>query len=345
MSISKTPYGVTQTGEAVDCYTFKNARGSSLGVITYGAAITSFKTADKHGKFADIVLGFDTLAEYEEKSPYFGCIVGRYANRIDSGKFELEGQTYSLALNDGDNHLHGGDKGFDKVVWRAELEGDSLVLRYTSPDGEEGYPGQLELRVSYTLTEANELRIDYWAQCDKTTIVNLTNHSYFNLAATGTILSHDLMINADSFIPISKQLIPTGEIRDVAATPFDFRTPHRIGTRIDEADAQLQAGLGYDHCWVLNKEAAELALAARVQEASSGRCLTVYTTHPGLQFYAGNMLDTFTARGGQQVSKRSALCLETQDFPDAVNQPSFPSTVLRPGDTYEHTTLFAFSTD
>jgi aldose 1-epimerase len=297
-----------------------------------------------------VVLGFDTLAEYVDHNPFFGCLVGRYGNRIANARFTLEGVEYVLAQNDGQNHLHGGNKGFDKRLWASEaretIQGPALALHYTSSDGEEGYPGMLSVAVLYTLTNDHALQIDYKATTDKATVVNLTNHSYFNLSA-GTaddILDHEMQLHADRFTPIDDTLIPTGELRPVAGTPLDFCTPTPIGARINADDEQIVLGGGYDHNWVVNGQAGKLRPAARVYEPTSGRVMEVLTTEPGVQFYAGNMMPpSMPGKGGRTYVRRGGLCLETQHYPDSPNQPAFPSTVLRPGETYQTTTIYRFS--
>lgn len=349
MDIVRQPFGQTNDQQAVDCYTLTNDHGITTQIMTYGGVIMSLRTPDRTGAVSDIVLGFDTLADYQARSPFFGCITGRYANRIANGKFVLDGTTYLLATNNGPNHLHGGLRGFDKVVWRAETaqtaDEVTLHLRYRSQDGEEGYPGQLDVTVSYTLTNQNELRLDYRATTDKPTILNLTNHTYFNLAGQGKILDHVLMIDADRFTPVNANLIPTGELASVTGTPLDFRTPTAIGARIGQADEQLRFGGGYDHNWVLNRAEQGLRHVVTVTEPGCGRCLDMATTQPGVQCYTGNMMpDTLVGRGGQLYTKRTGFCLETQHFPDSPNQPHFPSTVLRPGEQYHETTVFTFST-
>jgi len=350
MNITKQPFGTMPDGTPVDLYTLTNDNGMEVKITNYGGAVVSLVVPDQHGHLDDIVLGFATLAEYLEKSPYFGCITGRYANRIAQGKFTLNGVKYTLAQNDGNNHLHGGSKGFDKMVWAATEvpngDGVGLQLSYTSPDGEENYPGTLSVGVTYTLTNADELKIDYTAATDQDTVVNLTNHSYFNLAGAGSgdILGHALLLNADRFTPIDNSAIPLGELRSVAGTPFDFRQMTEIGARIEQDDEQLKCGQGYDHNWVLGNTAGALILAARVEEATSGRAMEVYTTEPGIQFYSGNFLDGLTGKEGKIYPYRSGLCLETQHYPDSPNQPDFPSTVLRPGQTYQTTTIYKFST-
>lgn len=348
MKIEKQPFGQTKDGQAVDLFTLTNDHTITTQIMTYGGTIVTLRTPDRNGVFGDIVLGFDTLADYQARSPFFGCITGRYANRIANGKFQLDGVTYTLATNNGPNHLHGGLRGFDKVVWQAETtqSGDevALHLRYVSGDGEENYPGTLTATVSYTLTNRNELRIDYRATTDKPTILNLTNHTYFNLAGQGKILDHLMTIDADRFTPVTAALIPTGDLPSVAGTPFDFRTPTPIGARIGQEHEQLRYGSGYDHNWVLNRPEQGLRSVITVTEPTSGRRLDVATSQPGVQFYTGNMMpDALPGKGGQVYTKRSGFCLETQHFPDSPNQPHFPTTVLRPGEQYHETTVFAFS--
>ena len=350
MNIHKKFYGAVQSGTPVDLYTLTNDHGVEVKITNYGGIVVSVRTPDRNGKFDDIVLGFDTLEEYLGPHPFFGVLVGRYANRIAHGKFTLKGKEYALAKNVDENHLHGGVKGFDKVVWEAESasvsDEVSLRLTYLSKDGEEGYPGNLTAEVVYTLTNDNELRIDYAATTDQTTVLNLTNHSYFNLAGQGDNLNHVMMINADRFTPIDGTLIPTGELRSVEGTPLDFRQPTPIGARIEQEDDQLRFGGGYDHNWVINGTPGELRLAARVTEPSTGRVLEVHTTQPGMQFYSGNMMpETITGRGGQVYPWRGALCLETQHFPDSPNQPNFPSTVLEPGERFHEVTVFKFGAE
>jgi aldose 1-epimerase len=346
--IQKQPFGKTADGQAVDLYTLTNANGLEAKIITYGGIVVSLKVPDRNGKLGDVVLGYDRLEGYLKDNAYLGCIVGRYANRIAKGRFTLNGRQYQLAQNNGENHLHGGVGGFDKVVWKAKpvqsKDGPSLSLNYLSKDGEEGYPGNLSVTVVYTLTNKNELKIAYSATTDKDTIVNLTHHSYFNLAGSGSVLNHHLMINADRFTPVDQTLIPTGEIRSVKGTPMDFTAPAVIGARIEQQDEQLKFGRGYDHNWVLNKNGDGLTLAARVYEPESGRVMEVYTTEPGLQFYSGNFLDSsITGKSKQVYQKRFGFCLETQHFPDSPNKPEFPSTVLKPGQKYATTTVYRFS--
>jgi aldose 1-epimerase len=348
---TRTSFGRTAQGEPVELFSL--SRGGVEATLTpYGATIVSLTVPDRAGRRADVVLGFDALEGYLGEHPFFGSIVGRYANRIRGGRFTLGGVEYTLARNDGENHLHGGVRSFGKVLWNArELatpSGPGLELSYLSPDGEEGYPGELATRVTYSVTEAGELRIDYEASSSKDTIVNLSGHSYFNLAGQGDgdILAHELWIDADRFTPVGPGLIPTGELRKVDGTPFDFRTPLAIGARIGDADPQLVLGKGYDHNFVLNGTAGELRRAARVRDPRTGRVLELLTTEPGLQFYSGNFLDgTLRGKGGRQYPRRSGLCLEPQRFPDSPNQPGFPSAVLKRGERYRSTTVYRFGTD
>jgi aldose 1-epimerase len=304
---------------------------------------------DRNGTLGDVVLGYDTLAEYQKETPYFGALIGRYGNRIARGKFTLDGKQYTLATNNYPNALHGGVKGFDKVVWEPSViagpQGTELKLTYLSKDGEEGYPGNLSVTVVYTLTEDNALKVEYTATTDKDTVVNLTQHSYFNLAGKGTILDHAVMIPADKYTPVDSTLIPTGQLAPVQGTPFDFRTPTAIGARINDDNEQLKFGKGYDHNWVVNKPMGQLGLMARVTEPTTGRVLEVSSTEPGLQFYTGNFLDgTLKGKGGWVYQFRSAFCMEPQHFPDSPNQPQFPSVVLKPGQTYYNTIVYKFST-
>ena len=353
MNIKKSSFGQTKDGTPVQLFTLTNDNGLIAKVTNYGGIITELWVPDRDGKLADVVLGFDAISEYEEKSPYFGCIVGRYANRIAAGKFTLDGVAYDkLAINNGPNHLHGGIKGFDKQVWDSKTfqtaDTVGLILSYLSKDGEEGYPGNLTVTVGYTLTNKNELFIDYGAITDKPTVINLTNHSYFNLAghAAGTdaALAHEMMINADAFTPVADaNSIPTGEIRPVEGSPMDFTAPTPIGDRIDGPCDQLKFGNGYDHNWVLNKQEKGPSLAARVVEPTSGRVMEVLTSEPGVQFYSANFLDGFTGKDGATYPARSAFCLETQHYPDSPNKPEFPTTTLRPGKTFGSTTIFKFS--
>ena len=349
-SIRRSTFGKMPDGQTIQLYTLTNRQGMQVAVTNYGARVVSIRVPDRNGKVADVVLGFDDLQGYLGANPYFGAIVGRYANRIAKARFTLDGVEYKLAANNGPNSLHGGLKGFDKRVWTAReisKPHPSLELTYLSKDGEEGYPGNLQVKVVYSLSDDNELKIDYSATTDKDTVLNLSNHSYFNLAGqgNGNILKQVLMINADRFTPVDATLIPTGELRKVAGTPFDFRIPTAIGARINQHDQQLEYGKGYDHNFVLNRKSSGLVLAARATDPESGRVLDVLTTQPGLQFYTGNFLDgTIRGRGGKVYGHRSAFCLETQHFPDSPNHPSFPSTELKPGQTYHEVTVFKFST-
>ncbi|MEP7373173.1 MAG: aldose epimerase family protein [Chitinophagaceae bacterium] len=342
-SIGEEPFGVYQ-GETITKYTLTNAGGMQVGIINYGGTITDIVTPDKAGNKGNVVLGFDSLSGYLQKgNPYFGALIGRYGNRIANGKFTLDGKQYTLAGNDHGNSLHGGLKGYDKVVWKAEkLAGDSsLELTYTSKDGEEGYPGTLSVKVVYTLTGANELKIDYTATTDKATPVNLTNHAYYNLSAgkDSTILGQNLMINADKFTEVNDKLIPTGKLPEVKGGPMDFTSEKMIGKDIEQVKG------GYDHNWVLNRKGNDLEKAAEVYDPASGRSMEVWTTEPGLQFYTGNFLDgtLSNTRGGAKYVKHAALCLETQHYPDSPNQPAFPTTILKPGETYRQTTIYKFS--
>jgi aldose 1-epimerase len=340
-------FGKTPALDVVDLYTLKNAKGAEATVSTYGGVVVSLKMPDRSGAMGDIVLGFDDFNGYLTPPPYFGAIIGRYGNRIGHAHFKLDGVEYKLAKNDGDNTLHGGTRGFDKVLWKATPQGtNALQLTYLSKDGEEGFPGNLTATVVYTLTDNNELKIDYTATTDKDTVVNLTNHSYFNLAGEGSgdILGHMVMIDADRFTPVDKGLIPTGKLQAAAGTPLDFRTPHAIGERINSKDPQLVYGIGYDENFVLNHPGDLTAVAARVTDPKSGRVMEVLTTEPGPQFYTGNHLDgTLKGKSGHVYPKNSAFCMETQHYPDSPNKPSFPSTELKPGETYHTTTIYRFS--
>ena len=348
--ISKESFGKTADGESVDLYTLTNRNGMQAKITNYGGIVTTLTAPDRNNKYVDVVLGFNDLDSYLKGHPYFGALIGRYGNRIAKGRFTLNGVEYKLAVNNGENHLHGGIKGFDKVVWTAKpmetKTGASLSLSYLSKDGEEGYPGNLRVNVVYTLTNNNELRIDYSANTDKDTVTNLTHHSYFNRAGEGSgdILSHILTLNANQFTPTDQGSIPTGELRAVQGTPFDFLKPTKIGERIDGTDQQLVFGSGYDHNWVLNGRAGVLRQAATVYEPTSGRVMQVWTTEPGIQFYTANFLDgTLTGKSGKIYQKRNALCLETQHYPDSPNKPKFPTTTLRKGATYKSTTIYRFS--
>ncbi len=348
--IEKFPFGKTGGGTPVDQFKLSNSKGIEIAIINYGGIITSIRTPDKSGKFADIALGFASLEGYLGSHPYFGALIGRYGNRIAKGEFKLNGQTYKLAKNNNGNSLHGGEKGFDKAVWsvkdvRNEAAEQSLTLAYRSVDGEEGYPGNLDVTVRYSLNDKGELKIEYSAVTDKPTVANLTNHTYFNLAGEGEgdILGHVLMVNADRYTPVDAGLIPAGELAPVEGTPFDFRKPTAIGARIEAGHPQLKAGGGYDHNYVLNRGGDGLSLAARVVEPGSGRTLEVETTEPGVQFYCGNFLDgTLKGKSGRAYGKRSGFCLETQHYPDSPNQPTFPSTVLEPGRELKSVTVYRF---
>ncbi len=345
-------FGQLSDGREAKLFQLASPSGMVMEVTNYGGIITKLTAPDRDGTFEDVVLGFDTLEEYLVNEPYFGAIIGRYGNRIAGGSFSIDGETYTLAQNNGENHLHGGIKGFDKVLWEAEpfSMGNEygLVLTYESPDGEEGYPGNLSVKVTYLLTADMRLIVSYQAQTDKATPVNLTQHSYFNLAGpdSDSILDHELMLAADHFTPVDAGLIPTGEIRPVADTPFDFTVATPIGARIDQDDEQLVNGLGYDHNWVLRDMGSSITLAARVREPGSGRVMEVLTEEPGIQFYSGNFLDgSITGKGGNVYEYRSGFALETQHFPDSPNQSAFPSTVIVPGEQYQTRTIFAFMTD
>lgn len=336
-------------GQPVKLFALTNDSGAEVGIIEYGGIVVSLKVPDRDGNLGDVVLGFDDLESYVADTPYFGAITGRYANRIAKGQFEIDGTAYELPVNNGPNSLHGGIKGFDKVVWKGTPaeSGDSVEFTYVSADGEEGYPGKLDAKVTYTWTDANELRIEYAAETDKPTVVNLTNHSYFNLRDGGasTILDHDIMISADHYTPVDATSIPTGEIASVEGTPLDFRQAMAIGARIEEENEQLGFGAGYDHNYVVSRESPGLALAATVHDAATGRTMDVLTEEPGVQFYSGNFLDGHhIGKGGVAYGHRSGLCLETQHYPDSPNQPDFPSTVLRPGATFSTATVYKFYT-
>ena len=348
MIIEKEIFGKTSDGMLIDLYSLINSNRMEVKITNYGGIVVSIKVPDRNGRMDDVVLGYDQLDGYLENTPYFGAIIGRYGNRIAKGRFSLGGVEYTLAQNNGENHLHGGIKGFDKVVWKVkEIHNNDevgLELQYTSKDGEEGYPGNLTVTVIYMLTQNDELKIEYTAVTIKETIVNLTNHAYFNLRGSGDILGHELMIRGDYFTPVDAGLIPTGELRPVEGTPMDFNQSTVIGARIDLKDDQLIFGLGYDHNWVLKNQDGSLALAARVLEPSTGRILEVYTTEPGIQFYSGNFLDgSISGKGGEIYHKRYGFCLETQHYPDSPNKPQFPSVVLKPGQTYTQTTIYKFS--
>jgi len=352
LEVKKESFGKTGDGRPVDLYTLTNSHGLELRAMTYGGIIVSLRVPDKNGKLGDIVLGHETLEGYIPNTPYFGVIVGRYANRIANAAFILDGVKYALAKNDGPNSLHGGIKGFNQQIWEGKefknAKGVGVAFSYLSKDGEEGYPGNLKVKVSYTLTNENQLVVDYQATTDKATPLNLSQHSYFNLAGEGNgdILGHHLMLNADRFTPVDKTLIPTGELRPVKGTPKDFTKPTAIGARISDDYEQLVVGRGYDHNWVINRKDDSLTLAAKVHEPTSGRIMEVFTTQPGVQFYSGNFLDgTITGKQGHVYKHRYGLCLETQHYPDSPNHPEFPSSILRPGQTFKSQTVFKFSTE
>ncbi len=351
MTIERAEFGAVAEGRTAEVFALVNDAGCVLRATDYGGIITGIVVPDRDGNAADVTLGFDSLAAYERDNPFFGALVGRYGNRIAGGRFRLDGEEYQLARNDGENHLHGGRRGFDKVLWQAEPaetpDGPALDLRYVSDDGEEGYPGELAVHVRYTWGNDHALRIDYTATTTRPTIVNLTQHAYFHLAGAGSgdVLDHELQVHASRFTPVDATLIPTGELRGVEGTPMDFRTPRRIGERIDADDEQLRLGGGYDHNFVIDGEPGELRPAARVVEATAGRTMEVLTTEPGVQLYTGNFLDgSLTGKGGAPYGRRSGFCLETQHYPDSPNKPQFPSTVLRPGETYRTTTVYRFAT-
>jgi aldose 1-epimerase len=349
--VTTSIFGKLQDGRDVRKFTIVNASGASLQAIEYGATITSLCVPDRNGKIQDVVLGYDSLQGYADGTFYFGAIVGRYGNRIGKGQFQLDGNKYQLAINNGENHLHGGNIGFNKVLWSGEILENapepSVQFQYVSRDGEEGYPGTVTLKVTYTLTDKNELRIHYEGTTDKPTILNPTQHSYFNLTGdpTQTILDHTLMIDANSITPVDKGLIPTGILLDVAGTPMDFRNATAIGLRINEPNEQLQFGQGYDHNWALRGNSGQVRKAAELYDPKSGRLMTILTDQPGLQFYSGNFLDgTAKGKNGISYNLRTGLCLETQAFPDTPNKPSFPQVTLRPGQVYHQTTIYQFST-
>lgn len=348
MTITKSDFGKTPDGKTVEKYTMKNANGMTLDVITYGGIITSWTAPNKDGQYENIVLGYDNLEQYIENNPYFGAIIGRFGNRIANGKFSIDGTTYELETNDGANHLHGGIKGFDKVVWTAEADeaAGTLTLTYVSKDMEGGYPGELTSVVTYTLTADDALEVDYKATTDKKTIVNLTQHSYFNLSAdfSRTILDHELTIDADNYLPVDAGLIPTGELTKVEGTPFDFKTAKTVGQDIKTKDEQLARGKGYDHCWVLNEQG-KMSVVSTVYHPTSGRFLEISSNEPAIQFYCGNFLDgTLPMPNGGTYGHRTGFCLETQHYPDSPNQADFPSVILEPGEEYTSKTIFKFST-
>lgn len=347
--ITTQPFGRMRDGAEASLFTLQGSGPLRVAITDFGGAIVSLWVPDRGGELADVVLGYDSLAGYRAGKSFFGGIIGRFGNRIRDGRFTLDGIEYSLPRNNGPHHLHGGPNGFDRLLWKATTsEGPALTLRRTSPDGEEGYPGNLRVEVTYSLGGADTLRIEYRAETDKPTPVNLTNHAYFNLAGhdSGSILDHELMLPASRTTVVDAGLIPTGEIADVAGTPFDFREPRRVGDRIEAADEQLQFGPGYDHNFILDRDGDRLALAARIRDPRSGRVMEVLTTEPAIQFYAGNFLDgSEIGKGGHAYQRRTGFCLETQHFPDSPNQPSFPSTILRPGEVYRSTTLYRFTAE
>jgi aldose 1-epimerase len=347
-SPGKRLFGKLNNGKEVYMYTLKNKNGMTAEITNYGATVVSLFVPDKNGKFADVILGYDSLQSYENGTSYFGAIVGRYGNRIGKGRFTLEGKTYQLTINNGENHLHGGTIGFNKKLWGTDsFDGHSLKMTLVSPDGDQGYPGALTLTVTYTLGDNNELKIDYFATTDKSTILNPTNHCYFNLTGNpeNTILSHVLMINADKYTPINSEFITTGEISNVAGTPMDFRSPTPIGQRINDNFTQLKNGNGYDHNWVLNDYNGKVREAATVYDPSSGRELDVLTDQPGIQFYSGNFLDgSEIGKSGVHYQHRTGMCLETQHFPDSPNKKNFPTVELKPGEKFNSTTIYRFTT-
>jgi len=347
-TLTHSHFGQLPDGTPVELYTLRNSRGMEAQIMNYGGIVTSLKVPDKSGKLDDVVLGYDTLDAYLKSTPYFGALIGRYGNRIAKGQFSLDGATYTLATNNGVNALHGGLKGFDKAVWTARplptANGPSLILTYVSRNGEEGYPGNLLVTAVYSVTEDNALKVEFTATTDRKTVVNLTHHSYFNLRGSGDVLGHIVTIPADRFTPVDSGLIPTGELRPVAGTPFDFTMPSAIGARIGQTqDEQIMLGKGYDHNWVLNKRGSELSLAARVHEPLTGRTMEVWTTEPATQFYTGNFLDgTLVGKGGWVYQQRNGFCFEPQHYPDSPNHPAFPSTELKPGDIYSNTIIYKF---
>ncbi|QOY89324.1 aldose epimerase family protein [Paludibaculum fermentans] len=346
-AVTTQEFGKTEKGEVVNLYTLRNRNGVEIAIINYGARVVTLKTPDARGRLADIALGFDSLKGYEGPNPYFGAIVGRYGNRIAKGKFTLDGKEYTLAKNNGENSLHGGLVGFDRVIWSGKTEESNgvqkAIFSYTSKDGEEGYPGTLNVTVTYSLGNNDDVQIDYHATTDKATVLNVTNHTYFNLAGQGNgdILNQVMQLNADRFTPVDAGLIPTGELKDVTGTPFDFRKPTVIGSRIGDKDEQLTLGKGYDHNYVLNRSGSGLVMAAKAVDPPSGRALEVWTTEPAVQFYTGNFLDgTVVGKNANNYAQRTGFCLETQHYPDSPNHPDFPTTVLKPGEEYKTTTVW-----
>lgn len=348
-TITKRDFGTTAGGTSVELFTLHNSCGMEASISTYGGIVTTLTAPGRSGEYSDVVLGYDSLDKYLENSPYFGALIGRYGNRIANGRFKLDGGNYILARNDGENSLHGGLRGFDKVVWQVEsfgktARGPTLILSYLSKDGEEGYPGNLDVVAAYTLTDDDELWVNLEATTDRVTIVNLTHHLYFNLRCRDDILGHQLQINASRYTPVTAALIPTGELRDVAGTPFDFRKARRIGEQIDCSDEQIGLAHGYDHNWVIDVAPGVLSRSATVYEPESGRLLDVFSTQPGLQFYSGNFLDgTIVGKQGWRYQRHSGFCLEPQHFPDSPNRPEFPSVVLRPGQEYKSTIGYRFT--
>jgi aldose 1-epimerase len=346
-NITQDEFGTLPDGRQVKRYTLKNGKGMVVKIIDFGGIVTEIHVPDRDGVFADVALGFETIGPYIKDSPYFGALIGRYGNRIGKGRFTLDGKDYQLPTNNGENHLHGGDPGFDKVLWTATVEQGGLALRYRAADGEQGYPGTLDATVVYSLSEDNEIVMRFHAICDQPTPVNLTQHSYFNLAGAGAgdILAQEITIDADKFVPIDAGSIPLGPLAPVTGTPFDFRQPRAIGERIGQPDKQLRHGSGYDHCWVLNKEASDRGLtrAVHVADPGSGRVLELFTQEPGVQFYSGNFLDGSLHGKGHDYSFRSGFCIEPQHFPDSPNQPAYPDTILRPGEVYETESRYRFS--
>ena len=345
--ITQEPFGTLPDGRQVTRYTLENASGMLVRILDFGGIVTEIHVPDRHGVFADVALGFDTVGPYVKDSPYFGALIGRYGNRIGKGRFVLDGKEYQLPVNNGDNHLHGGAPGFDKVLWTASVEQGGLALRYRAANGEQGYPGNLDATVVYSLNDDNEIVMRFSAVADQATPVNLTQHSYFNLAGAGQgdILGHELVIDADRFVPIDAGAIPLGPLAPVTGTPFDFRQPRSIGERIGQPDKQLRHGGGYDHCWVLNKPegGAGLTRAVHVSDPASGRVLELLTREPGVQFYSGNFLDGTLQGKGHEYQFRSGFCIEPQHFPDSPNQPDYPDTILRPGEVYETESRYRFS--
>jgi aldose 1-epimerase len=347
-AITRAPFGRTADGAVIEIFTLRNRNGMEARIMTYGGIVVSLTAPDRAGKFADVTLGYDHLNDYLNfNQPHFGALIGRYGNRIGGAKFSLNGKSYTLAKNNGENCLHGGLKGFDKVVWQAKpletAKGHALELDYLSKNGEEGFPGNLSVKAIYTLTHENELRLDFSATTDVPTVCNLTHHSYFNLAAKGDVLNYELCLNASRFTPTNAALIPTGELKSVDGTPFDFRKPTKIGARINDDDEQLKFGKGYDHNWVIDKPPGQLGLHARVRDPQSGRVMEVLSTEPGMQFYTANHLTGITGKSGLNYQPRSAFCIEPEHFPDSPNQPQFPTTELKPGQIYQNTTIYRFS--